>query len=72
MGSSDYRKLMKAKKELKDSKAAADEVAVRLQQAIDPDAPFTLCGNLKNVLIQIDNMVSRVLKASNGHPPFSI
>lgn len=59
---SDYAALMKARREMEDSKKYADKLAVTLREAINPGSSFVLCGNLAGVLIQIDNMVTVLLK----------
>lgn len=47
---------------MQDSKKYADKLAVKIREALNPGSPFVLCGNLAGVLIQIDNMVTVLLK----------
>ena len=58
----DYAALIKARREMQDSKKYADKLAVTLRGALNPGSPLVLCGNLAGVLIQIDNMVTLLLK----------
>jgi len=58
----DYAALIKTRREMQDSKKYADKLAVKIREALNPGSPFVLCGNLAGVLIQIDNMVTVLLK----------